>query len=201
MLIDTLCIFINIHIDNVPNLKQNIQNFKVKHVQKSSVRSIAMKYESLTKAPQQRFSLTKHQNSLSAADEAQALIAASKRQRAGTMPPKNNKGITSSVYQPPRFADQCITTSKQFQNRKNKKNAIRKGAQSTPVSPKYGCDDKDSDGPSPPSGPLLQNASKSLAAKKQKKSFKTRKRGKGKAGKRRRVLYCSFLAYFMNKFK
>lgn len=163
---------------------------------------MAMRYESLTKAPQQRFSLTNSQNN-SMADEAQQLIALSKRQRAGTLPHKNNV-MSSPVYQPPRFADQCINTSKQFQNRKHKKMIKQKGAQSTPVSPNMsGFDGKDNDGSPPPNGTILKNASKSLRtgqesqSAKPNKAFSKRRKGKGRAGKRNRKvlwLFCFFLS-------
>ena len=159
-----------------------------------------MKYESLTKAPQPRFSLTKNQNSVSAADEAQALIAASKRQRAGTVPPKNNTGMASSpIYHPPRFADQCICTSKQFQNRKNNKMAMKDGTQSTPVSPKYSCqhDDKDNDGDPPTDGPVLQNISiiHSRTCCKKTKNHSKPERGKGKTEKEEKFCIVPFLKF------
>ena len=178
---------------------------------------MAMRYENLTKTPQQRFSLTNSKNN-SMADEAQALIALSKRQRAGTLPHKNNI-ISSPVYQPPRFADQCINTSKQFQNRKQKKMVKQKGAHSTPVSPNMtGYNGKDNDGSPPPNGTVLQHASKSLKTGQQQqqqqqqrqqsqsqsqskptKAFSKRRKGKGRAGKRnRKVLSLFFVFVFLS---
>jgi len=165
------------HLDDRLSFARILTDFK--NVQKENVRSIAKRYENLTKAPAARLSQVQRMQTTEA-EIARDLIRKSKRKRAETLPHNNaiNAVTSSPVYQPPRFADQTIDQSKQYKKEK-------KLTHSNPVSPTSGGL-KDRRGNMPPNQPPLKTSSSVNTPSGFNKVAPVGRKGRGKAGKTRR---------------